>query len=65
MPCTGGNGAVDRVAFGEGADLRKLLDDDAAWHAAVNASQARAREALSFSACAVRLREFFGSLAGA
>ena len=65
MPCSGGNGAVDRVAFGEGADLRTLLDDDAAWHAAVNASQARAREALSFSACAVRLQEFFGSLAGA
>lgn len=63
IPCTGGNGAVDRVAFGEGADLVKLLRDDATWHEAVDASQARAREALSFSACAARLREFFTSLA--
>ena len=65
MPCVGGNGAVDRSAFGEGADLMKLLRNDAAWHDAVDASQTRAREVLSFSACAVRLREFFGTLAGA
>ena len=65
MPCTGGNGAVDRVAFGEGSDLMKLLRDDAAWHDAVDASQARAREVLSFSTCAAHLREFFGTLAGA
>ena len=62
MPCTGGNGAVDRVAFGEGADGVKLLRDDAAWRDAVDDSQARARESLSFSACAARLREFFGAL---
>ena len=65
MPCIGGNGAVDRAAFREGADVVKLLRDDAAWHHAVDASQARARESLSFSAVAARLREFFGALAGA
>ena len=65
MPCTGGNGAVDREAFGDGADVVKLLREDAAWHAAVDASQARARELLSFSACAARLREFFAALSAA
>lgn len=65
MPCAGGNGAVDRVAFGEGADLMKLLRDDAAWNDAVDASQARAREALGFSACAARLQEYFGTLTAA
>ncbi len=60
MPCLGGNGAVDRVAFGDGADLAALLSDDATWHAAVEASQARARASLSFAACAERLRKFFG-----
>ncbi len=62
MPCTGGNGAVDRETFGEGEDLMKLLRNDTAWHDAVDSSQARAREALSFFACAERLREFFGEL---
>ncbi len=62
MPCIGGNGAVDRVAFGDGADLESLLHDDAAWRDAVVASQARARESLSFAAVAARLREFFGTL---
>ena len=65
MPCIGGNGAVDRVAFGDGADLESLLGDDATWRGAVDASQARARESLSFSAVAARLREFFTALAGA
>ena len=64
MPCVGGNGAVDQIAFGNGANLESLLHDDAAWRDAVGASQARARESLSFSACAVRLREFFGALIG-
>ena len=59
MPCIGGNGAVDRVAFDESADLAALLHDDAAWRAAVEASQARALSSLSFSACAERLRRFF------
>ena len=63
MPCTGGNGATDRLAFAEGAEVAELLHDDTAWQDAVDASQARARESLSFSACATRLGEFFGSLA--
>ena len=62
MPCIGGNGAVDRVAFGDGADLESLLRDDAAWSGAVESSQARAQSSLSFAACAERLREFFGAL---
>ena len=65
MPCIGGNGAVDRVAFGDGGDLESLLRDDKAWLDAVDASQARARESLSFSACATGLREFFSSLTAA
>ena len=65
MPCIGGNGAVDQVAFGNGADLESLLRDDATWRDAVEKSQARAHESLSFPAVAARLGEFFGSLAAA
>lgn len=65
MPCIGGNGAVDQVAFGHGENLEPLLRDDTAWRDAVEASQARARESLSFSAGAARLREFFAALAAA
>ena len=63
MPCTGGNGAVDQVAFGGGANLEALLRDDTAWQDAVEASQQRARESLSFTAGAARLRDFFATLA--
>jgi hypothetical protein len=63
MPCIGGNGAVDQVAFSHGANLESLLRDDTAWRDAVKASQVRACEALSFSAGAARLGEFFGALA--
>ena len=62
MPCVGGNGAVDRVAFDESADLVALLHDDAALRAAVESSQARAQSSLSFAACAERLEKFFGAL---
>ncbi len=65
MPCIGGNGAVDQVAFSRNANLESLLRDDAAWHDAIETSQARARESLSFSAGAARLREFFSTLAAA
>ncbi len=63
MPCIGGNGAVDRSAFDENADLAALLHDDAAWRAAVEASQARALASLGFGAGAERLRGFFSGLA--
>ncbi|MEO6787586.1 MAG: hypothetical protein ABI318_15775, partial [Chthoniobacteraceae bacterium] len=62
MPCIGGNGAVDRCAFDESADLIALLHDDAMWLAAVESSQARALASLSFAAGAERLRKFFDSL---
>jgi len=65
MPCVGGDGAVDHAAFDEGADLGLLLRDDAAWQAAVDASQARAQSTLSFAACAERLRKFFTGLGSA
>lgn len=63
MPCLGGDGAVDREAFGDLAEIEPLLRDDAAWQAAVDASQARAHARLSFAAVAERLRDFFASLA--
>ena len=62
MPCTGGNGAVEREAFDESADLATLLHDDAAWLATVQTSQARALASLSFAAGAKRLAGFFAGL---
>lgn len=64
MPCIGGNGAVDRAAFDNAEDLRVLLDDDGAWRASVDSSQARAHSSLSFAAGAERLQKFFGGLGG-
>lgn len=61
MPCVGGNGAVDRVAFSE-AGVEALLQDDSVWNSEVERSQARAAEHLGFSAVATRLRDFFGRL---
>ncbi len=66
MPCAGGNGAVDREAFGhplEIEEIRALLTDDAAWQKAMEESQSRAMERLSFGAAADRLRDFFASIA--
>ena len=55
MPCLGGNGTVDRLAFGappenptEAASL--LLADDAHWEQTVASSQASARTSLGFTA---------------
>jgi hypothetical protein len=54
MPCVGGNGAVDCLAFGKPGDsenvARQLMTNDAAWHAEVARSQTIAKERLSFSA---------------
>jgi hypothetical protein len=61
LPCLGGGGMVDGIAFAElpgAADdertvaeaTRVLLTDDQAWHAAVDASQQRALASLSFGA---------------
>lgn len=55
MPCIGGNGAVDRLAFGnpredpmEAASL--LLSDDSHWEQSVASSMERARQSLGFTA---------------
>ncbi|MEI6280052.1 MAG: hypothetical protein WCQ16_11830 [Verrucomicrobiae bacterium] len=59
MPCLGGNGAIERIAFGEfsaagreelAARARDLLQTDDAWQAAVHRAGALARESLSFRA---------------
>lgn len=62
MPCVGGNGAVDRVAFGPPGDVAHaishaahLLDDDDLWLREVAASQRAATAQLSFAAVAERL----------
>jgi len=64
MPCVGGNGEVDRVAFGRAANTtpdaalliaRELLRDDDAWRVAVEDSQARAQQHLSFEHVSKRL----------
>lgn len=76
MPCVGGDGAIDRLAFpatcGHGRSLgelselaSRLLRDPAFYSAAVAAAQEKAREGISYAAVAGRLNSFFGSLANA
>ncbi len=63
MPCIGGNGGIDRVAFGGGdaapdaavRRARELLGNDRAWQLAVDESQANALAHLTFSQGAARL----------
>jgi hypothetical protein len=54
MPCIGGNGAVDRVAFGDPVHpektARELMTSDDIWRANVDRSQNVAKERLSFAA---------------
>jgi hypothetical protein len=59
MPCIGGNSAVEQIAFTGEGNPERLLQDDAAWLAAVEDSQARALANLSYSAVAARLAAFF------
>lgn len=74
MPCLGGNGMVDRIAFpflpaaDDGDDdavaaTVALLRDPAAWHAAVARSQRLAAERLSFAAFARQWRGIASRLA--
>ena len=66
IPCIGGNGAVERIAFpgisspASREDLlesaRLLLTNDKAWQEEVDASQHRAAEFLSFRKTALRLQ---------
>jgi len=65
MPCLGGNGAIDTLAFPDFCppaprdslvrSARSLLTDDAAWKAAVEKSQSRATSLLGFAVTAARL----------
>ncbi len=59
MPCIGGNGAIERMAFGEfasagrdelAARARDLLQNDEAWRAVVHRAGVVAGESLSFRA---------------
>lgn len=64
MPCVGGNGAIDRLAFGGGDSTpdtavrhaRALLQDDNEWRVTVELSQTRARALLAFDVVAAQLR---------
>lgn len=67
MPCVGGNGAVESIAFPElaGCDpataaghVRRLMTDDNAWHSAVERSQAVAAERLGFAAVRAELEKW-------
>lgn len=64
MPCVGGNGAIERIAFeefaGAGRDelanrARDLLQNDEAWQAVVHRSQSDAQDRLSFHAIGEKL----------
>ena len=57
MPCVGGNGVIERIAFEEFAEAgrdelatrtRDLLQNDEAWHAVVHRAESTARDQLSF-----------------
>jgi len=66
VPCIGGDGAVDRIAFerlsGPQCDAaalaQELLTDDDAYRREIERSQRAASEHLSFATVAERLREF-------
>jgi hypothetical protein len=59
IPCVGGNGAVDSVAFPNDVEVETLLRDEAAYARYVELSQQHAASALSFPAAASRLGGFF------
>ena len=70
VPCVGGDGAVERIAFpglsGYGRDAegllklaRRLLNDDDAYAQAIASSQDLARQRLSFAVVAQQLRAAF------
>jgi hypothetical protein len=74
MPCVGGNGAIDRLAFSETcgfartmAELKeiatRLLQDDTFFEQVVATSQKRGREECGFEVNSDRLRDFFQALA--
>jgi hypothetical protein len=73
MPCVGGDGAIDRLAFpatcGHGRSLgelralaSRLLREPEFYSATVTASQEEGRERVSYAAVAARLDSFFRRL---
>lgn len=67
MPCVGGDGAIDRLAFGEpkGDEIetvQRLLSDDAFWEQSVATSVAAGKRLLSFESGRVALEEFFSEI---
>ncbi|MFA7346013.1 MAG: hypothetical protein WC003_17075 [Terrimicrobiaceae bacterium] len=65
MPCVGGNGVIERIAFGEFAGAgrdelasraRDLLRNDEAWRAVVHRADADARDHLSFRVIGEKLQ---------
>jgi hypothetical protein len=70
VPCVGGNGAVDRIAFSDAADFDEihriaaaLLRDGEFCRRASAEAERRAREKLSFSVVAAQLERFFAAVA--
>ena len=70
MPCVGGNGAIERIAFpdlcgagrsiGELAEIaRRLLREPMAYLSAIGEAQERAAQHLSFQGVAQQLEQFF------
>lgn len=64
MPCVGGNGVIDRIAFEEFAEAgrdelatraRDLLQNDEAWNAVVHRAQSNSLERLSFQVIGKKL----------
>lgn len=75
VPCVGGDGAIERVAFpetnGHGRDAGQLVEiarrllAEPSFYAQINTSaQKTAREQLSFGVIAARLADFFATLKG-
>jgi len=65
MPCVGGNGVIDRIAYEEfesaGRDelatrARDLLQNDEAWHAVNHRAGAEAQDQLSFRVIADKIQ---------
>ena len=65
MPCVGGNGVIERIAFEEFAEAgrdelvtrtRDLLQNDEAWRAVVHRAERNAQDQLSFQVIGAKLQ---------
>ena len=72
IPCVGGNGAIDRIAFSETCGFcrsifeikeiaTRLLADNAFYEQTILTSQTRAKKQIGFETIAKQLRDFFQS----